>query len=35
MNDKRKRIQDLIDKVLRALDVSGKNAEKYRKMFEI
>ena len=35
MNDKRKRIQDLIDKVLRALDVSGKNAEKYRKMFQV
>lgn len=35
MNDKRKRIQDLIDKVLKAMDISGVNAEKYRKMFQV
>lgn len=34
MTDKRKKVQDLIDKVLRALDISGKNAEKYRHMFQ-
>ena len=35
MNDKRKRIQDLIDQVLKAMDISGVNAEKYRKMFQV
>lgn len=35
MNDKRKRIQDLIDKVLKTMDLSGVNAEKYRKMFQV
>jgi hypothetical protein len=35
MNDKRKMIQDLIDKVLKAMDISGVNAEKYRKMFQV
>jgi hypothetical protein len=35
MNDKRKKIQDLIDKVLKAMDISGVNAEKYRKMFQV
>ena len=35
MNDKRKRIQDLIDKVLKAMDISGVNAQKYRNMFQV
>ena len=35
MNDKRKKIQDLIDKVLKAMDISGVNADKYRKMFQV
>jgi hypothetical protein len=35
MNDKRKKIQDLIDKVLKAMDISGVNSEKYRKMFQV
>lgn len=35
MNDKRKKIQDLIDQVLKAMDISGVNAEKYRKMFQV
>ena len=34
MTDKRKKVQDLIDKVLKAIDISGKNAEKYRHMFQ-
>lgn len=35
MTEKRKQIQSLIDQVLKALDPSGVNAEKYRKMFQV
>ena len=35
MTDKRKKIQDLIDKVLKAMDLSGVNAQKYRNMFQV
>lgn len=35
MTDKRKRIQTLIDQVLSTMDISGINAEKYRKMFQV
>lgn len=33
MNPKRQKIELLIDRVLKAIDTSGKNAEKYRNMF--
>ena len=35
MTDKRKQIQSIIDQVLKALDPSGVNAEKYRQMFQV
>lgn len=35
MNDKRKQIQTLIDDVLKLMDISGVNAEKYRNMFQV
>ncbi len=35
MNPKRQKIELLIDRVLKAIDTSGKNAEKYRNMFHV
>ena len=35
MNDKRKKIEALIDRVLKAMDISGVNAQKYRNMFQV
>lgn len=35
MDDKRKRVEALIDKVLRAMDPSGVNANKYKQMFAV
>lgn len=35
MNEKRKQVEKLIDDVLKAMDLSGVNAEKYRKMFQV
>lgn len=35
MNEKRKQVETLIDDVLKILDPSGKNAEKYRHMFQV
>lgn len=34
MNDKRKKVEELIDKVLSLMDPSGVNAKKYRNMFQ-
>lgn len=33
MTDKRQKIQDLVDQVMKAIDPSGINAQKYQKMF--
>jgi hypothetical protein len=35
MTDKRKKIEDLIDKTLRFMDPTGINAKKYRNMFQV
>lgn len=35
MTDKRKKIEALIDRVLKTLDISGVNAKKYRNMFQV
>lgn len=35
MNDKRQKIETLIDKVMRAMDPSGVNANKYKQMFSV
>lgn len=35
MTEKRKQIQSMIDDVLKTMDLSGINAEKYRKMFQV
>ena len=35
MNDKRKQVELIIDKVLKAMDPSGVNADKYRRMFSV
>jgi hypothetical protein len=35
MTDKRKKIEDLIDKTLRLMDPTGINAKKYRNMFQV
>ena len=34
MNERRKKVQDMIDGVLKALDPSGINAQKYRNKFQ-
>ena len=35
MDDRRKKIQTTIDEILKIMDPSGVNAEKYRKMFQV